>query len=234
MMKRLTLASATILAVGIAFGFSHPAEAKKKEYPACSSQPTVAVDQFRLENIYIGWDEFAGSARDVVVNELTNSGCFRVVERGGAGVGGGYDREQYLQATGQARRNQKKAQGGNVTLASRIVQFALTGVSKDNVGGSFGGLGLGGGKFGLGAVAPKASNLRMTCRMYDSSTSEVLASTEVSKSKVDIGMLGAGGGSNLGFGGDFWYKTPVGKTMSELIHDCAVELAKRTQNLNLN
>jgi curli biogenesis system outer membrane secretion channel CsgG len=234
MMKRITLASAAILAVSVALGLSNPAEAKKKEYPACSQQPTVAVDQFRLENIYIGWDEFAGSARDVVVNELTNSGCFRVVERGGAGVGSGYDREQYLQATGQARRNQKKAQGGNVTLASRIVQFALTGVSKDNVGGSFGGLGIGGGKFGLGAVSPKSSNMRMTCRIYDSSTSEVLASTEVSKNKVDIGLLGAGGGSGLGFGGDFWYKNPVGKVVSEMIHDCSVELAKRTQNMSFN
>ncbi|HEX5034835.1 MAG TPA: CsgG/HfaB family protein [bacterium] len=234
MMKRLTLASAAILAVGVALGFSQSAEAKKKEYPACSQQPTVAVDQFRYENIYIGWDEFAGAARDVAVNELTNSGCFRVVERGGAGVGAGYDREQFLQATGQARPGQKKAKGGNVTLASRIVQFALTGVSKDNVGGSFGGLGVGGGKFGLGAVSPKSSNFRMTCRMYDSSTSEVLASTEVSKNKVDIGMLGAGGGSTLGFGGDFWYKNPVGKAVSEMIHDCAVQLAERTQNMNFN
>jgi curli biogenesis system outer membrane secretion channel CsgG len=231
MMKRIILASATILAVGIALGFSHPAEAKKKEYPACTHQPTVAVDQFRFENLAFGWDELAVGSRDVAVNELTNSGCFRVVERGGAGVGGGYDREQYLQATGQARRNQKKAQGGNVTLASRIVQFALTGVSKDNVGGSLGGLGMGGGKFGLGAISPKSSNLRMTCRMYDSSSSEVLASAEVSKNKFDIGMLGAGGGNSLGIGGDFWIKSPIGKAMSEMIHDCAVQLATRTQNL---
>lgn len=234
MMKRLTLASAMVLAVGVALGFSQSAEAKKKEYPACSNQPTVAVDQFRLENIYIGWDEFAGSARDVVVNELTNSGCFRVVERGGAGVGAGYDREQFLQATGQARPGQKKAKGGNVTLASRIVQFALTGVSKDNVGGSFSGLGLGGGKFGLGSVAPKSTNMRMTCRIYDSSTSEVLAATEVSKNKMDIGVLGAGGGNSLGLGGDFWFKNPVGKIMSEMIHDCSVKLAERTHNMNLN
>ncbi|MCC7344298.1 MAG: hypothetical protein IT573_05120, partial [Deltaproteobacteria bacterium] len=181
MKKWFLTASALVVAVGSVAGLSGSAEAKKKEYPACVNRPTVAVDQFRTENIYIGWDEFAGNARDVVVNELTNSGCFRVVERGGYGVGEGYEREQFLQGSGRARKGQKAARGGNVTLASRLVQFALTGVSKDNVGGSLGGMGFGKGGFGLGAVAPKSTNIRMTCRMYDSSTSEVLASTEVSK-----------------------------------------------------
>lgn len=233
MKKCFTMASALVLALGAIGGLSRSAGAKAKEYPPCATKPTVAVDQFRTENIYIGWDEFAGNARDVVVNELTNSGCFRVVERGGNsyGVSEGYDREQYLQNSGQARHGQHKARGGNVTLASRLVQFALTGVSKDNIGGSFGGMGLGHGGFGLGAVAPKSSNIRMTCRVYDSSTSEVLASTEVSKNKFDIGVLGAGAGSSVGFGGDFFYKTPVGKTIAEMIHDCSVELAKRTQGL---
>jgi len=231
MKKCFTVASALILALGAIAGLSRSAEAKAKEYPPCTNKPTVAVDQFRTENIYIGWDQFAGNARDVVVNELTNSGCFRVVERGGYGVGEGYDREQYLQNSGQARHGQRKARGGNVTLASRLVQFALTGVAQDNVGGSIGGLGLGHGGFGLGAVAPKTSNIRMTCRVYDSSTSEVLASTEVSKNKFDIGALGAGAGSSFGLGGDFFYKTPIGKTISEMVHDCSVELAKRTQGL---
>lgn len=231
MKKWFLTASALVVAVGSVAGLSGSAEAKKKEYPACVNRPTVAVDQFRTENIYIGWDEFAGNARDVVVNELTNSGCFRVVERGGYGVGEGYEREQFLQGSGRARKGQKAAKGGNVTLASRLVQFALTGVSKDNIGGSFGGMGFGKGGFGLGAVAPKSTNIRMTCRMYDSSTSEVLASTEVSKNKFDIGVLGAGAGSGIGFGGDFFYKSPAGKAIADMIHDCAVELAKRTQNI---
>ncbi len=229
-MKKLSITvGIALLAMGCIL-FSAHVEAKKKEYPACTVRPTVGVDTFRTENIYIGWDEFAGNARDVVVNELTNSGCFRVVERGGIGVGSGYEREQAIQARGQSKKGQKAAKGGNVTLASRLVQFALTGVTKDSIGGSFGGAGFGGGNFGLGAVAPKASTIEMTCRIYDSSTSEVLASTRVKKSKFDIGVLGAGGG-NIGFGGDFFYKTPVGKTIADLIHDCAVDLATRTQNM---
>lgn len=230
-MKKLMFTAAIVaLAVGGIVLGSGKVQAKKKEYPACTVRPTVGVDTFRTENIYIGWNEFAGNARDVVVNELTNSGCFKVVERGGIGVGAGYEREQLIQARGQSRKGQKAARGGNVTLASRLVQFALTGVSKDNIGGSFGGAGFGGGNFGLGAVAPKSSQIQMTCRIYDSSTSEVLASTMVKKSKFDIGLLGAGGG-NLAFGGDFFYNTPVGKTIAELIHDCAVDLAQRTQNM---
>ncbi len=225
----ITAAIAAIAVGGILIG-SEKVQAKKKEYPACTVRPTVGVDTFRTENVYIGWDEFAGNARDVVVNELTNSGCFRVVERGGVGVGSGYEREQLIQARGQSRKGQKGAKGGNVTLASRLVQFALTGVSKDNIGGSLGGAGFGGGHFGLGAVAPKSTNIQMTCRIYDSSTSEVLASTMVKKSKFDIGVLGAGGGS-WGMGGDFFYKTPAGKVIAELIHDCAVDLATRTQSM---
>jgi len=230
MKKWFLVASAVVFSAGAIALSSHPALAKASNYPACANRPTIAVDQFRTENIYIGWDEFAGNARDVVVNELTNSGCFKVVERGGIGVGEGYEREQFLQASGRARHGQNRARGGNVTLASRLAQFALTGISKDNVGGGIGGLGFGHGGFGLGAVAPRSTNIRMTCRIYDSSTSEVLASTEVTKNKFDIGMLGAGGG-HIAFGGDFFYKTPAGKAIAEMIHDCAVQLAERTQNI---
>jgi curli biogenesis system outer membrane secretion channel CsgG len=230
MKKLIVMAGLVALAVGGILISTGKVQAKKKEYPACAVQPTVAVDTFRTENIYIGWDEFAGNARDVVVDELTNSGCFRVVERGGIGVGAGYEREQLIQARGQSRQGQKAARGGNVTLASRLVQFALTGVTKDQVGGSFGGAGFGGGNFGLGSVAPRSSEIQMTCRIYDSSTSEVLASTRVKKGKFDIGLLGAGGGA-IAFGGDFFYKTPAGKAIAELIHDCAVDLATRTQSM---
>jgi len=231
MKKFLIAASAAVVAVTGLLIINPNVQAGKKQYPACTSQPTVGVDTFRTENIYIGWDQFAGNARDVVVNELTNSGCFRVVERGGIGVGSGYEREQAIQARGQSRHGQHAARGGNVTLASRLVQFALTGVSKDNIGGSFGGLGVGSHGFGLGGVAPKSSEIEMTCRIYDSSTSEVLASSRVKKSKFDIGVLGAGGGASHVFGGDFFYNTPVGRTIADLIHDCSVDLASRTQNM---
>lgn len=225
-MKKLAAALAVLAFVT---GGSLAAQAKEKSYPACPNRPTVAVDTFRTENIYIGWDQFAGNARDVVVDELTNSGCFRVVERGAGLVSGGYDKEQAIRNT-VGKKGQKAARSQEVTLASRLVQFALTGVAANNVGGSIGGFGVGGGGFGLGSVAPKSSTIEMTCRIYDSSSSEVLASSRVKKSKFDIGILGAGGG-NLAFGGDFFYNTPVGKTIAGLIHDCSVDLASKTQNI---
>lgn len=225
-MKKFAVAFATLI---LAVGAATQLQAKAKQYPACANRPTVAVDTFRTENIYIGWDQFAGNARDVVVDELTNSGCFRVVERGGGLVSQGYDKEQAIRNT-VAKKGQNRARAQEVTLASRLVQFALTGVAENNIGGSFGGIGVGGGGFGLGSVAPRASTIEMTCRIYDSSSSEVLASSRVKKSKFDIGILGAGGG-NLAFGGDFFYKTPVGKTIAALIHDCAVDLSSKTQNI---
>lgn len=228
MKMKISLLSALFLAVSV-FGISAPALAKKSEFPPCSYKPTVAVDSFRTENIYIGWNEFAGNARDVVVNTLTNSGCWRVVERGHTGlVSGGYDREQAIKQAGAARGGQKAARSGDVTLADKLVQCALTGVSRNNVGGSIGGFGVGGGHFGLGSVAPRSSRISITCRIYDSSTSEILASVERSKSKVDIGVLGAGGG-NVALGGDFFYNTPAGKTMAALIKDTLVDLTNRVQ-----
>lgn len=223
-----TLLSLTVLFGGLAF-FPEGALAKKKEFPTCSFKPTVGVDQFRTENVYVGWNEFAGNARDVVVNELANSGCWRVVERGTSGlVSTGYDREQAIQAVGAARPGQKGARPGSVTLADKLVQCALTGVTRNQVGGSLGGFGIGGGGFGGGSVSPRATNISLTCRIYDSSTSEIIASVQKSKSKVDVGASGFGGGS-FAMGGDFFYKDPAGKAIAALIRDTLIELTQRVQ-----
>jgi curli biogenesis system outer membrane secretion channel CsgG len=110
------------------------------------------------------------------------------------------------------------------------VQCALTGVTKDQIGGSLGGIGWGGaGGFGGGAVAPRASNLSITCRIYDSSTSEVIASVQKDKSKVDVGAAAFGGPGGFALGGDFFYKDPVGKTLAALIKDTLIDLTDRVQ-----
>lgn len=206
------------------------AEAKNKKWPDCSFRPTVAVDTFRTENIYIGWDEFAGNARDLMVNELVNSGCWRVVERGHSGlVSGGYDREQAIQQAGAARPGQRAARPGEVTLAGKLVQCALTGVTRNQMGGSLGGIGFqGAGGYGLGKVAPRSTKLMVTCRVYDSSTSEIVASVSHDKNKVDVGILGAGGGK-VSLSGDFFYKTPLGKTLAKLIQETLIDLTDRVQ-----
>jgi curli biogenesis system outer membrane secretion channel CsgG len=90
-------------------------------------------------------------------------------------------------------------------------------------------MGWGGGGFGGGAVAPKSSNISITCRIYDSSTSEVLASVQKDKSKMDIGVAAFGGPGGYALGGDFFYKDPIGKTMAALIHDTLVDLTGRVQ-----
>ncbi len=229
-MKNILLSIANLaIALGISLGLPGLAEAKKAEYPVCAFRPSVGVDDFRTENFYIGWNDFSGNARDVVVNELTNSGCYRVVERGTTGlVSGGYDREQAIKAAGASRPGQNTARSGEVTLADKLVQCALTGVTKDQVGGSIGGFGVGGGGFGLGNVSPRSSTISITCRVYDSSTSEVLASVQKDKSKFDFGALGAGGG-NIAFGGDFFYNSPAGKTIAALIRDVLVDLTQKIQ-----
>jgi len=205
----------------------HNAFSKKSKlaYPSCSEKMSVAVDTFRTENISIDWNDFSMNARDVVVNELVNSGCYRVLERGGYSVSQGFEREQYLRQT-HAKAGQNDARSKNVKLAGKLVSFAMTGASKDNIGGTIAGLGGSWGGFGFGRISPKASKFCMTCRIYDSSTSEIMASEEVCKSKVDFRISG-GGGAGFGVGGDFFVKSPLGQTIASAIHDCSVKLTNK-------
>ncbi|MBL7684674.1 MAG: hypothetical protein JNK65_01400 [Deltaproteobacteria bacterium] len=241
-MKKYLFGSVLALAAAlVAYSQLPNANAGKKDprddFPACSSKIAVAVDRFKTENISVGWwnNDVALNSREVAVDELVNSGCFTVLEREeGSMAPTGVMNEKALARSDEARPGAKAAKKRQMKVAENLVSYALTGFSKDNEGmkvGGFGG-GFGGGSGGLGGLGGgfKKSELNLTCKVINTSTSEILASARVKAggTSFDVGAAGAGG-SLGGFGGGgigYFKESKVGKMMSDAIHKCTVEMAK--------
>lgn len=238
MQKKIIVGALTIASLFVQSSF-HSAHAKKKveAYPACSSKVPVAVDRFKTENISVGWwnKDVALNSREVAVDELVNSGCFSVLEREeGSMAPVGVMNEKNLARSDEAKSGSKAAKKKQMKVAENLVSYALTGVSKDNSGFGIGGIGggFGGGSGGIGGigVGTKKSDISLSCKLINTSSSEILASSRVtiSDSSLNVGLAG-GGGSLGGFGGGglgFFKDTKIGKMMAEAIHNCTVNLAK--------
>ena len=147
-MSKKILGLAVVLAL-----LSTDAWAKKKvEEPInCGRRVTVAVDRFKTENISVGWwnDDVALNSREVLVDELVQSGCFNVLEREDYSMApAGVMNEKALARSGEARSGSKAAKKRQMKVAENLASCALTGVSKDKEGFGIGG---GGGGFGGGS-----------------------------------------------------------------------------------
>ncbi len=234
-MKKKLITGALALSVGISgFVLSTPAHAKKAEpFPECSSKLQVAVDRFKTENISIGWwnDDVALNSREVAVDELVQSGCFTVLEREeGSMAPTGVMNEKILARSDEAAPGSKAAKKRKMKVAENLVSFALTGAKKDGSGFGIGGAGgAGGGLGGLG-LGVKQSELNLSCKVINTSTSEILASSRVTTKGTSFGIDAGGGGlgaGKFGVGGVSFFKdSKVGKMMSDAIHQCTVNLAK--------
>lgn len=237
-MKKILTCGALVLSLS---ALSLAADAKSKDprddYPSCSSKIPVAVDRFKTENVSVGWwnDNVALNSREVAVDELVNSGCFSVLEREeGSMAPVGVMNEKALARSNEARPGAKAARKRQMKVAENLVSYALTGVSHNNEGmkvGGFGG-GFGGGGGGLGGLGGgfKKSELSLTCKVINTSSSEILASARVNAGGTSFDVGAAGGGfGNVGLGGGgigYFKESKVGKMMSDAIHKCTVEMAK--------
>jgi curli biogenesis system outer membrane secretion channel CsgG len=238
MFKKILLSTFAILAIGvIGFTTRTTVSAKDKDpradYPNCSSRIPVAIDRFKTENIYVGWwnNDVALNSREVAVDELVNSGCFSVLEREeGSGAPVGVMNEKALARSDEARPGAKAAHKRQMKIAENLVSYALTGVSHNNEGLNVGGLGGAGGGFGGLGGGFKKSDVNLTCKVINTSTSEILASARVKAggTSFDVGSVGGGfGAGGFGVGGVNYFKqSKVGKMMSDAIHKCSVEMAK--------
>jgi curli biogenesis system outer membrane secretion channel CsgG len=237
-MKKIFLSALATLSLGMMSFVNLPSAAAKDEgYPSCSTKLQVAVDRFKTENVYVGWwnDDVALNSREVAVDELVNSGCFTVLEREeGSMAPTGVMNEKALARSDEARPGVKSARKRQMKTADNLVSYALVGVAKDNEGLRAGGLGggFGAGGFGLGGAGGgfKKSDVSLTCKVIDTSTSEILASSKVKAgdTSFDVGGLGGGAGkAGFGLGGIGYFKnSKVGKMMSDAIHKCTVQMAK--------
>lgn len=143
--------------------------AREKELKPTSSQ-LVAIGAVRGENI-----DFAGNSveniQDLVVQSCYDAGL-RCLERTDLGA---VTAEQDLAASSRAAKGQNKAKTGALKVADVLVSCALTGKTSDATE-----IGVGDNiifrTLGVHGVGIDANRITMTCRAYDSSTSEILLS----------------------------------------------------------
>lgn len=241
-MKKILISVMAVFTMGaVALTVLNTAGAKSKDprddYPSCGSRIPVAVDRFKTENVSVGWwnNDVALNSREVAVDELVNSGCFNVMEREeGSMAPVGVMNEKALARSGEAQPGSKAAKKRKMKIAENLVSYALTGVSKDNEGLNVGGIGGAGGGFGGLGGGFKKSEINLTCKVINTSTSEILASARVKAggTSFDVGSTGGGfGGGAFGVGGISYFKeSKVGKMMSDAIHKCTVQMAKSVAN----
>lgn len=213
-----------------------------ENYPNCQTKMPVALDRFKTENVSFNWwnDNIATSSREVAVEELVNSNCYTVLEREEtASAPQGIMNEKKMARSPEAKKS-KAAQYKQMKVAENLISFALTGLTKEKEGFDFGFLtaiagALVGGDGGdaIAAVGGKvrSSNIYMACKLINTSSSEILASSHVKVKASSFGItFDTGAINNGGFGvGEVGYfkNSKIGKMMADVVHKCAVQL---TQN----
>ena len=179
---------------------------------------------------------YMGGLQDMLTTALFQSKRYRVVERQELGA---VMQEQKLGQAGVVSK-ETAAKSGAVKGADILVVAAITGWEPGTSGASAGGGGgLIGGKLGkvfaIGAGiagSMKKSSMAMDIRLIDSSTSEILAATNVEGVAKDInfGVLAGGFMSAAGMGGGLsgFAKTPMEKAIRTCIYESVKFLVKET------
>ncbi len=140
---------------------------------------------------------------EMLTTELVKTGQFIVVERQAIGDVVG---EQALGQSGLVRRD-TAAQSGQILGAQVVVRGAVTEFDENSSGG---GAGIQGRRFAVEGRAENA-HVAIDIRLIDTSSGQVIASQNISK--IVPGAGGAFGvqGRRVAFGGDIFFKTPIGQ-----------------------
>lgn len=186
------------------------------------------------EGITISQEEqgYMTGLEDMLTTALVQSQRYRVLERSQLSE---VQAEQDLGASGQVD-TETAARVGEIAGADILVVAAVTGWEPNTGGGSAGG---GGGLLGsAGAVlggltgSVDKSSMAMDIRLIDSSTSEVLAATNIQSEATDVNFgaaLGAIGGGGFGGGGLSSYSnTPMEKVIRESIYKAVMYVVENT------
>lgn len=173
--------------------------------------PTVAVLDFENKvQVRYNWNIGRG-VRDVLVDELVKSRRYEVLSRAEIGDVIGeieMQRSPYFREEGRVKTG--KLKNAKYLIKGSINDFAH--VAGGGIGAFVGKLGLGGG----GDVAV----VSVTLYVIDVESGEIVASESINgkayagKIKLDAYY------SNVGFGGEAFYRTPLGKAMKEAIGKC--------------
>jgi len=216
---------AVIVPLGLVSCASAPQAASQSDIPGETSYPPytgpkkrIAVSKFGASgaflSVYGGWDIGGGLAAQLTT-ELINSGRFIVVERA---------------ALGEILREQEMALEKIVTkeTASRVgrllgAQFLIRGEVTEfeqQAGGGGGQIGIT--KFPLGGVLglqTTTAHVGMDIRLIDTTSGQILQSHRVEAKARETGVAAEIDTKTVSFGGDTFYKTPLGKASREAIRE---------------
>ena len=160
-------------------------------------------------------------------NVLFQSGRFVVVERENMDQ---TMAEQDLQSSGRAAKAGDVAQTGQIRSAKYLARCTITGVEAEESGG---GGGLRVGKFTVGASGGKAQ-IEMIVKIFDSSTSEMLASQRIigkaGKRGFTLGFSERGFGTSIGG----FSKTPIGEAAYDCVAQAVEYMAREFEDYKLD
>lgn len=174
--------------------------------------PTIAVLNFTNKAHFpYNWDLGEG-VRELLVNELVQSGRFSVLTREDLGPV-----LQELELQDDPRfRQQLRARFGQLKNVQYLVKGALTDFTHVSGGGVRGALNEAGSLIGLGADVETAV-VSMTLYVIELESGEILAS-ETLEERVYAGEVQMRGTyDKVSFGGSAFYRTPLGKATRDLM-----------------
>ncbi len=140
------------------------------------NSPTVAVARMRGEGVSMN-DNTAQSLMDISIDSCVKAGL-RCLERQDIQA---IREEQDLAASGEAAKGQGRAKKGRMTTSDVMVSCALTGSTKDAAGVGVAVNNKILNTIGLKGVGVEGDRVTMTCRAYDTSTSEIILSRTTNK-----------------------------------------------------
>ncbi len=188
-----------------------------------------AIGVLPVENtsIWRGSIDLVENMTIMLENVLLQSDRFVVVDRSNLNATIG---EQDLQNSGRAAQANNVASTGQIRSAKYLAQCQITGVEA-NESGQSGGVGLG--KFRVGLSGGKAQ-IEMIVKIFDSTTSEVVASQRV------VGKAGKRGfslgfnepGFNTSIGG--FSKTPLGEAAYDTVAQAVVYMAGEFEDYSMD
>ncbi|MBL7686241.1 MAG: hypothetical protein JNK65_09460, partial [Deltaproteobacteria bacterium] len=167
-----------------------------------------------------------------------NSKCYKVLEREERSLlGSGIQNEKALARSDETKKS-KVAEKNQVYSADYLLTYAITALKKGGEGFHLGWLtaiagAIIGGKEGNALagldVAFSNDHVYLTCRITDTASSEILASSQVKvkDSNVSFGFDGgalSGKGGGLG-GIEFFKQSKVGKMVASAVQKCSIQLS---------
>jgi curli biogenesis system outer membrane secretion channel CsgG len=224
-----------VLGLAVAAGLYLAPSVWAAEAAAKSKRPSVAVMDFDFGTINAHWwgnyDIGKGMA-DQVVDELVNSGAYRVIERKKIDtVLGEQDFAHSDRADPSAAKLAKigKVLGVKYIIAGSITKFG--GEEK-----SYGGGGLVKGKIGGLGLKKAKTEVGLTARVIDATTGEILISAKaVGESKkgggITLGGAGGGGGAGFHMGSSDYKESAIGEAQEKACAALVAQLVARVENL---